>query len=1117
MPPTAVSSRVRFAVVLFVLFSAFTPAGASAPEVISPNVRISQVYLGGAKLDSTYSCTFVELFNAGDSPVSLVGWSLQTALATGTGSLTFTVHKPLAASIGAYQYALIAGECGTAGLPLPTADAQFAGMTSKPLSGRVALVTNTYRIEIAGDPDIIDYVGYGAANHWEGSGPTPPTSTTTAAVRRDGGCTDTDDNAADFEILPPAPRNSASPAHTCPGPTPDACGDPADHIHEVQAASAASPLAGSTRTIEGVVVGDFQGAAKLSGFFVQEEAADADADPLTSEALFVAEGPASTLDVGAGDRVRVTGVVAEVDGLTTLANITSLAACGSAGLPSPAAVALPASAADLWEHYEGMLVTIPSLLTVTGTDELASLGQVRLMEGDRPWHYTELNDPAVAGFAAFQEGIALRSITLDDGVLIEHPDPIVHPDPGLSAGHTLRVGDTLPTGLAGVVDQGVGGYRVQPVGTVSFTPANGRPSVPALTGANVRVAGVNLGHYFNGDGSGDFTGSLGAGSAGEFMRQRAKLISALLALDTDILGVTGIENDGYGDAGALDDLVDGLNASAPGAYAYVVPGAGVPWGSGAATVAIVYQPARVTPVGSPAKPETGAFTQLPLADHVPMAQTFEEGEWGERLTVVVNDLPQRDGCPASGDDADQGDGQGCWNALRTQAAEALLAWLAADPTGAGDPDFLWVGDANAFAREAPIRTLVAGGYTDLLSLGAGSTAYTVVWDGLSGAGDRGLASAALLPQVIGAEPWHINADEPGALDYNVENKSAAQQAGLYNADPYRAASHDPILIGLALLPDRSDLGGDYGLAWHTGQGALRLGTLWGDQSGGDPDDGVLRGESSWNDGQGEVAVTVTGAPGEYACLHAWLDYTGADPGEGSAHTPDGRWSAAEKVIDGVPLLPGVDQPVTFAIPIGAISSTAVYNMRFRLVPAPDPSVSACTSPSTLQAADASLEPIGRADGGEAEDYTFAPGPLAVRLAAIDAALTPAGILITWETVSEFNNAGFNLYRASSPQGSWTKLNQALIPAVAPGSSEGHAYRWLDPSADPVSTHYYQLEDLALDGARTRHAPIAFVAAEPNAAHLTAIAGSSAPPVALPALAAAFLAVTAALARRRKRK
>ncbi len=73
------------------------------------------------------------------------------------------------------------------------------------------------------------------------------------------------------------------------------------------------------------------------------------------------------------------------------------------------------------------------------------------------------------------------------------------------------------------------------------------------------------------------------------------------------------------------------------------------------------------------------------------------------------------------------------------------------------------------------------------------------------------------------------------------------------------------------------------------------------------------------------------------------------------------------------------------------------------------------------------------------DHTaFSGSPLAVTLAAFDAQATADGVMLAWETVSELDNAGFNVYRAESETGPWSKLNDALIPAAAPGSSEGHA-------------------------------------------------------------------------------
>jgi predicted extracellular nuclease len=116
------------------------------------------------------------------------------------------------------------------------------------------------------------------------------------------------------------------------------------------------------------------------------------------------------------------------------------------------------------------------------------------------------------------------------------------------------------------------------------------------------------------------------------------------------------------------------------------------------------------------------------------------------------------------------------------------------PTASGDPDFLIMGDLNAYAREDPVQAIEAGGYTNLMAQFGGATAYSFTFDGLAGYLDHGLASASLVSQISGAAEWHINTDEPAVLDYNEE----FNPPGYYTADPYRASDHDPVIIGLDL-------------------------------------------------------------------------------------------------------------------------------------------------------------------------------------------------------------------------------------------------------------------------------------------------------------------------------
>ena len=161
---------------------------------------------------------------------------------------------------------------------------------------------------------------------------------------------------------------------------------------------------------------------------------------------------------------------------------------------------------------------------------------------------------------------------------------------------------------------------------------------------------------------------------------------------------------------------------------------------------------------------------------------------------------------ATDPDSDQGDGQGFWNDTRTDAAAALAAWLAGDPTGVGDPDTLILGDLNAYAEEDPIRALEAAGFTDLAERFLGDDAYGFVFDGQRGQLDYALASRSLLGQVTGATEWHINADEADALDYNLD---FGRDPAIFDGTvPFRASDHDPVLVGLDLMPALNVVAGD---------------------------------------------------------------------------------------------------------------------------------------------------------------------------------------------------------------------------------------------------------------------------------------------------------------------
>jgi predicted extracellular nuclease len=571
-----------------------------------------------------------------------------------------------------------------------------------------------------------------------------------------------------------------------------ACGDPATFIHEVQGAGPVSPLNGTSGVvIEGVVVGDFQDTAtQLGGFFIQEEDADTDGDVSTSEGIFVYDSGFG-VDVSVGDVVRVQGNVTEHYAFTELNGVSHVVVCTTGASVTPAVVTLPVPDIAQWETYEGMLLTIPQTLYATDNYDQGRYGEVSLSVGAHLVAPTNVASPG-ADALALQDLNDRSRILMDDGSNVQNPLPL---PPYIGEDNTLRAGDTTP-GLTGVLAYGFDAYRIHPTQPVEFTRVNARSAAPPSVGGSLKIASFNVLNYFNGDGmGGDFPTSRGATTPEEFARQRAKIISAILAMDADAVGLIEIENDGYGSESAIADLVNGLNDMAgPGTYAFIDPGV-AQIGADEIAVGFVYKPATVTPVGLSAILDSSVDpTFIDTKNRPALAQTFEENATGERFTLVVNHFKSKGSDCEDIGDPDQGDGQGNCPVTRANAALALTAWLSSDPTGSGDPDFLIIGDLNSYAMEDPIVAIEGAGYTNLIETFAGPGAYSYVYYGQAGYLDQALANGSLAPQVAGATVWHINSDEPSALDYNDYNQPA-----LYNADPYRSSDHDPVVVGLNLF------------------------------------------------------------------------------------------------------------------------------------------------------------------------------------------------------------------------------------------------------------------------------------------------------------------------------
>lgn len=203
-----------------------------APVMVSvapaaPKMVISQLYGAGGNSGATLNADYVELFNAGTATASLSGWSVQYASATGTGNFGSSASQlvALSGSVAPGQYYLVKLGGGANGAPLPASDATGT-IAMAAAAGKVALSDQATSLGCNGGSNpctpaqlarIVDLVGYGSANFYEGSGPAPALSTTLAGFRANNGCTDTNDNSNDFSTGTPAPRNSSTTISACGG------------------------------------------------------------------------------------------------------------------------------------------------------------------------------------------------------------------------------------------------------------------------------------------------------------------------------------------------------------------------------------------------------------------------------------------------------------------------------------------------------------------------------------------------------------------------------------------------------------------------------------------------------------------------------------------------------------------------------------------------------------------------------------------------------------------------------------------------------------------------------------------------------------------------------------
>ncbi|WP_162248748.1 ExeM/NucH family extracellular endonuclease [Agromyces sp. Root1464] len=804
------------------LVAGFLGAVPAFAAVDASGVVINEVYARGGSANQPFQNKFVELYNPTNADVSLAGWSIQyrsatsTAPASGVGALSGTIKS------GGY-YLIGLNSNGGNGAALPTADASFSvapsGTNGSLFLAKVPGAINPGNGSVVNNPQVADYVGYGTSTNFETAAAAYPGDNAVPGSIVRTGFKDTDDNSKDFTFVSaPTPQNSGSAG----GPVLPV----AKTIAQIQGTDvAASPLVGQAVVTEGIVTADHR-IGGYDGIYIQTAGSGGatDATPKASDGVFVylhGENPA----VSIGDKVRVTGLVEEFNGLTQLrpekaANVELVQS--AAGLP--ALTPLPAAAVGnaAREAFEGMLVAPSGTYKVVSSHNLNRFGELWLNAGAAmPVKSTETQLPGTKAASDIAAANKASRILLDDGYSIavrnsNGTDNPAHPgdQPYFTKATVVRNGDVAAFPASGyVLGFGFNEWRLQPSQPINdASPAsvkptfasldaagkvigNPRPTAAPAVGGDITVAAFNVLNYFTTLTS-ENPEARGADTAEEFAVQKAKIVKAINGLDADVVALQEIENSvalGEKPDEALADLVAGLNAAAgAGTWKYVKTPESLhdPAITDVITNAIIYKPASVKPSG-----EAQTIIDETVWDiaREPIAQTFKYNK--QFVTVVANHFKSK-----SGTDPSPQPGQDAFNDERTAQAESLLAFANELSEGRKNAVYL-VGDFNSYAKEDPIKVFIDAGWSDLVFSKARGQ-YTYTFDGELGSLDHVIASPAANSRVTKTAVWSINSPEWAGREYW---GPAAETVA--EATPFRSSDHDPILVGVGSesVPGKVDI------------------------------------------------------------------------------------------------------------------------------------------------------------------------------------------------------------------------------------------------------------------------------------------------------------------------
>jgi predicted extracellular nuclease len=541
------------------------------------------------------------------------------------------------------------------------------------------------------------------------------------------------------------------------------CPDFTTPISSVQGDATDSPMLGRQVTVKGIVT------LLESDHGLYLEQPRSDSDERTSNAVFIQATDLPT-EVGIGSAISASGEVSEIgDGpysLTAITDVDELIHCASdQALPLTEAT-LPLNGPGR-EALEGMRIAINDSLTVTDVFQFGR-GNITLSGGGLQFVPTELVTPG-------RKAAMLRSKNKAFTLAARFTRDIDQPG--------LLVTGTSVENITGVLAHDGRDLRIS-LQSISLGPVADF-AVPQIADPDtLRVVGMNLHNYFNGDGKGrGFPTQRGAETPKEFQQQRDRIGAAIEVLDPHAIAVMELENDGFGPASAAQDMISLANTMTGKTWAVTRPVADNT-GDDAISVGVFYRSDRLKAIG-PAQTLTGPEFER---SRQPIAQLFQPLPIGETILVVVNHLKSKGSCPDSGENADQKDGQGCWNPMRTASAEKMSAWATSLAEAAGTGNILVLGDMNAYRNEDPVNAIRRAGFIELMDQSQ-ERPYSFAYYGQHGTLDYAFSSAALVGKVQRAFIWNVNAALPDNM--------ALPQPWL------RFSDHDPVVVDLRLRQSKT--------------------------------------------------------------------------------------------------------------------------------------------------------------------------------------------------------------------------------------------------------------------------------------------------------------------------